>query len=66
MKSLTVKQKINLFHVLFIFPLIFINLYPEILGQKRILRYLLLFMTTMGSFYHVYLFFYINNKSLCI
>lgn len=64
--SLTLKQKANLFHILFVFPLIYINLYPETLkGMDPVyLHHLLLFMIIVGSLYHVYLFMYINNKQV--
>lgn len=54
----TVKQKTNLFHILFIFPLIFVSLYPDTIGRENSMyvHYTLLFMITVGSLYHIYRF----------
>lgn len=64
--SLTLRQKLNLFHILFIFPLIYISIYPRILEtvDPVYIHNLLLFMIIIGSFYHVYLFMYVNNKQV--
>ncbi len=64
--SLTLRQKTDLFHILFIFPLIYVNLYPETLETMDpvYLHHLLLMIIIIGSFYHVYLFMYVNNKQV--
>lgn len=64
--SLTLKQKANLFHILFLFPLIYVNLYPQVLGDipNVYTHHLLLFMIIIGSLYHIYLFMYVNNKQV--
>lgn len=62
--DLTLKQKTNLFHILFIFPLIYVNLYPEILGDKDkalYLHHLLLFLVIVGTLYHIYRFMYASK-----
>ncbi len=66
--SLTLKQKANLFHLLFLFPLIYVNLYPETIEgiDKIYFHHLLLFMIIVGSLYHVYLFMYVNNKQVIL
>lgn len=64
MTGLTLKQKKNLFHLLVLFPIIYLAVNPEAVKSldnkqmRRIVMYIILFATL----YHIYLFAYVNNK----
>lgn len=64
--KLTYKQNANLFHILVIFPLIYITIHPEIVENMPIdvLRNLVTFIMIAGTMYHLYMFIEVNNKSV--
>ena len=55
---LTLEEKTNLCHIMFIVPLVYISVYPEIVRgmDTEYVRNVFLFMIMVGSLYHAYRF----------
>jgi hypothetical protein len=56
--KLTNQQKANLFHILVVFPLIYITVYPDTVASldPDVLRKLVTFIMIAGTMYHIYKF----------
>jgi hypothetical protein len=64
--KLTNKQKANLFHLLALFPLIFIAVNDQYFKSvdRAIVKNILNMVIVAGIFYHLYLFMYVNAEKI--
>lgn len=62
--NLTLEQKTNLCYIMFIVPLVYISVYPEVVRELGCdyVRNVFLFMIMAGSLYHVYRFMSVYHK----
>jgi hypothetical protein len=60
--NITYRQKANLFHILALFPLIFLAVNDEYFKgvDRNVIKPILYFILAAGTLYHIYLFMYVN------
>ena len=61
--NITYRQKANLFHMLVLFPLIFLAINDDLIkdAHPEVLKKIVSVIIVAGIFYHLYLFMYVNS-----
>ena len=60
--NITYRQKANLFHMLVLFPLIFLAINDDLINHDtEVLKKIVSIIIVAGIFYHLYLFMYVNS-----